>query len=64
MGVSFRAWLERDPNQKIPNPHQFSFDGTELWWERNFYPDAQMVLNDLHQKGLIAAGEYVIDIDW
>lgn len=64
MGVSFKAWLERDPNQKIPNPHSFGYDGTNLFWERNFYPDVQMVANDLHAKGLIEAGDYVIDIDW
>lgn len=64
MGVSFKAWLARDPNQKIPNPHSFEYNGTGLWWERNFYPDVQMIANDLHEKGLIEAGEYVIDIDW
>jgi hypothetical protein len=35
-----------------------------LFWERNFYPDLQMVANDLHKKGLIEAGDYIIDIDW
>lgn len=64
MGVSFKAWLERDPNQKIPNPHSFGYDGTNLFWERSFYPDVQMIANDLHAKGLIEAGDYVIDIDW
>lgn len=64
MGVSFKAWLERDANQKIPNPHPFSYDGTNLWWERNFYPDVQMIANDLYEKGLVEAGDYVIDIDW
>jgi hypothetical protein len=46
MGVSFAAWLARDPN-----------DYTEMWWERNFYPEVQMVANDLHAKGLLEAGE-------
>lgn len=64
MGVSFKAWLERDPAQKIPNPHSFGYDGTALFWTRNFYPDVQMVANDLYAKGLIEAGDYVIDIDW
>ena len=64
MGVSFKAWLERDPAQKIPNPHSFGYDGTDLFWTRNFYPDVQMVANDLYAKGLIEAGDYVIDIDW
>lgn len=64
MGVSFKAWLARDPEQKIPNPHTFNYDGTDLWWIRNFYPDVQMIANDLHSKGLIEAGTYTIDIDW
>lgn len=62
MGVSFKAWLDRDPEQKIRNQkydHQLN-----LWWNRNFYPSVEMIANDLHTKGLIEAGEYTIDIDW
>ncbi len=55
MGVSFAAWLARTPGSGFNN---------ELFWERNFYPDVQMVANDLHAKGLIAAGDYIIEIDW
>ena len=29
-----------------------------------FYPNFQMIANDLHEKGLLPAGEYSIDIDW
>jgi hypothetical protein len=36
----------------------------ELWWDRNFYPELQMVANDLHAKGLLAAGNHTILIDW
>ena len=36
----------------------------ELFWERNFYPDVQMVANDLYKRGLIEAGMYSINIDW
>lgn len=53
MGVKFKTWLERDPK-----------DGEALFWERNFYPDINTVANDLHKKGLLKAGEYVIEIDW
>ena len=53
MGVSFAAWLTRSPNRVL-----------ETWWERHFYPDVQAVANDLHAKGLLPAGEYVINIDW
>lgn len=62
MGVSFTAWLERDPKQPIPN-QKCDLELT-MFWERNFYPCVDMVLNDLHEKGLLEAGEYGIKIDW
>ena len=36
----------------------------DMFWERNFYPNINVLANDLYNKGLIEAGEYVIDIDW
>lgn len=62
MKVKFSVWLSRDPEQSIEN-QKYDWELT-LFWERNFYPDIQMVANDLHQKGLIEAGEYTINIDW
>jgi hypothetical protein len=65
MGVSFAAWLARDPNQKLITDDKWDHDhGLDLFWSRNFYPDVQMVANDLHAKGLIPAGDYIIDINW
>ena len=64
MGVSFAAWLARDPKQKLNADDWDSPSAIIMWWERNFYPDVQMIANDLHAKGLIEAGDYVIDIDW
>ena len=66
MGVSFKAWLERDPQKNLPDDEygKSSSFSLKLWWGRNFYPDIQMVANDLHAKGLLDAGEYVINIDW
>ena len=67
MGVSFAAWLARDPKTPLSIPDhgceakQWTID---LWWQRNFYPNIQMVANDLHAKGLLDAGEYTINIDW
>lgn len=62
-GVSFAEWLARDPEQDFKEGetrgHQL-----DLFWHRNFYPDISMVANDLHARGLIPAGTYVIDIDW
>ncbi len=62
MGVSFAAWLARDPAEWNGDPNDKNF--LDLFWERNFYPEVQMIANDLHAKGLIEAGEYGIDIDW
>ena len=62
IGVSFKAWLDRDPKQKLIN--QKYDDQLELWWHRTFYPDIEMVANNLHALGLLDAGEYDIEIDW
>lgn len=60
MGVKFQVWLDRDPKQSVGE-----YDWTtELFWERNFYPDIHTVANDLHKKGLIEQGSYIINIDW
>lgn len=64
MGVSFAAWLARDLKKKLPGRDKGDTFGLGLWWDRNFYPDIQMVANDLHAKGLLAAGSYTINIDW
>lgn len=57
-GVSFSTWLSREVND---NDYKGS---TRLFWYRNFYPHISMVANDLYEKGLIPAGNYIIDIDW
>jgi hypothetical protein len=62
MGVSFAAWLARDPNEWNGEPGDKPY--MNLFWGRNFYPDIQTVANDLHAKGLIPAGDYLINIDW
>lgn len=63
-GVSFKAWLERDPNQKLEDLGSQQGWSLGLWWDRNFYPHVDMIINDLHKKGLLNEGEYLIDIDW
>lgn len=62
MGVKFKKWLERDPKKSLEG--DTSKWGIEMFWERNFYPDLQTVVNDLHAKKLIPAGDYSIIIDW
>jgi hypothetical protein len=65
MGVSFKAWLERDPTQKLSTATDWNKDyGLVMWYERNFYPSEEMIVNDLYEKGLLEAGEYEIDVDW
>lgn len=64
IGVSFAAWLDRDPKQKLSNPENQEDYCLELWWDRNFYPDLQMVANDLCAKGLLKPGNHTILIDW
>lgn len=65
MGVSFKAWLARDPKQKLDSKDEWDREhGIELFWYRNFYPSLEMVANDLYDKGLLPAGEYQIVIDW
>lgn len=61
MGVSFAAWLTRDPAAPVAGRTDF---GLQLFWERNFYPALGAVMADLHSRGLIPAGEYMITIDW
>jgi hypothetical protein len=64
MGVSFAAWLKRDPKAKLAGEKDCPDYCIELWWHRNFYPEFQTVANDLHAKGLLEAGDYTINIDW
>lgn len=65
MGVSFTAWLARDPNQKLNTEDEWDRNhGLELFWHRNFYPSVEMIANDLYEKGFLPAGDYLINIDW
>lgn len=64
MGVKFTSWSARDPKQKLPGADDQEDYCLSLFWERNFYPDIHTVANDLHEKGLLEAGEYLINIGW
>ena len=65
MGVSFAAWLARDPKQELDSEYDWDRkNGRDLFWHRNFYPSVDIDANDLHAKGLLPAGEYQIVIDW
>jgi hypothetical protein len=62
MGVSFFAWQCRDPKEWYGRSEDKN--ATYLFWYRNFYPSVDMVANDLYKRGVLEAGEYVINIDW
>lgn len=62
MCVKFEKWLERDPKQPVGEYTDKCF--IDMFWHRNFYPDFYVLVNDLHAKGLIEAGDYTINIDW
>lgn len=57
-GVKFSSWLDKDPDN---SSREFE---DEMWWERNFYPHIEMIIEDLYKKGLIEEGDYGINIDW
>ncbi len=63
-GVKFAKWLERDPAQKLSDRDDQDNWALELWYDRNFYPHISTIANDLHSKGLLDAGEYMININW
>lgn len=65
IGVKFAKWLERDPKQPLSEDEHGHVDWViNLWWERNFYPCLGTIANDLHKKGLLEAGEYMINVEW
>jgi hypothetical protein len=61
-GVSFEAWLSRDPKEPFPF-QKYDFE-TRIFWERNFYPSIEMVAMDLYARRQIEPGVYTIIIDW
>lgn len=62
-GVSFKAWLARDPkaplNEDRCGNQQWAID---MWWESNFYPSLGAVVNDLLNKGLLDKAKYAMVI--
>jgi hypothetical protein len=65
MGVKFEVWLKRSPKEHLKGEGSGQHQGIiDMWWEGNFYPDFQTLANDLHTKGLLKTGKYIIIIDW
>jgi hypothetical protein len=63
-GVSFEAWLSRDPSLKLKSKIDNDPLSLNMWWHRSFYPFVDMIVDDLYKRGLLEEGEYIIDIDW
>lgn len=61
-GVSFEAWKNVNL-EDIKSKFEYDFE-ENIFFERSFYPHLDQILNDLHNKGLIEAGEYQIEINW
>jgi hypothetical protein len=67
MGVSFETWLStsvEDTIKYFENQDCSAELLNKLFWQRNFYPDVNMIASDLCSKGLMEPGEYLIIIDW
>jgi hypothetical protein len=58
---SLKFWLSKDPKEY---PAHEDKRWREMYWERDFYPDIDEIAEDLYRRGLLEAGEYLIDIDW
>ena len=64
MGVSFETWLNtslEDTAKHFSPNHSWK---NRMFWERNFYPNANIIAADLCKRGLLEPGEYQIKIDW
>lgn len=53
------AWQAKE----CPPEHKGTYS-EELWWEREGYMPYDILLWDLNRKGLIPAGDYLIEVMW
>ena len=63
MCVDFEVWLNTDP-EKQKDRNGWDDYKLESFWNRSFYPSLEMLINDLHKRGLLEEGEYSINLDW
>jgi hypothetical protein len=62
MGVTFETWLATSPGDTRKH---FTYDSdNDMFWERKFYPDINMIVKDLYLKGFLEPGEYQLLVDW
>lgn len=58
MPVSLADWIAATP------PTDPSDYREKMRWERDYYPNLETVANDLHTKGLLDAGDYIMYAWW
>lgn len=64
-GVSFKAWLARDPQQKLDTEDEWDREhGLDLFWNRSFYPSVDMIIDYIEKNKILPEGNYQIKIDW
>lgn len=64
MQTTFAKWLERSEKEPLSSDTSQSKSALELWWQRHFYPAPEVIADNLYKRGLLPAGDYVIEIDW
>ena len=59
---SLETWLATTPPD--PEDHSMAAFTNRLRWDREFYPDLQDIANELHARGQLDAGTYVLHVWW
>ena len=65
--VKFDKWLSRSIEEPINDKKDIYGENgiyIQLFWHRNFYPDFDVLVDDLYKRGLIKKGSYAIEVDW
>jgi hypothetical protein len=57
--VPLQEWLDATPPADEPGNFK-----ERLRWLREFYPEMEDIVNDLHARGLIEKGDYALHIWW
>ena len=56
---SLEEWLAGEPPATLTDAWRI-----EQWWQTEYCPELQVVVNDLHARGLMPAGDYVMHVWW
>lgn len=61
-GATFEQWLSRDSKKPL-NGQEYDWQ-LDFFWSRNFYPNLEVLAQDLYKKGLLEEGHYSIHVSW